>query len=195
MLDALLTEAHIRWGLDPAPGVAVVAAERLAATPIEPCRPTILVPLGVLRRPPAGGPRAPLPGPPRPGRPDPLDVLRRLYPPTIRSAGSARPRRPRSARSSKPTCRPASTSRPVAPTFAGLTLGDALDLAACGGPDGCPWDREQTHESLRNHLLEEAYEVYDALRRAPRRLAGELGDLWLQIVLHAQIAAEAGSST
>jgi MazG family protein len=60
-------------------------------------------------------------------------------------------------------------------------------------PDGCPWDREQTHESLRNHLLEEAYEVYDALEAgATPELAGELGDLWLQIVLHAQLAAEEG---
>src|SRR5690349_15638442 len=60
-------------------------------------------------------------------------------------------------------------------------------------PNGCPWDREQTHESLRNHLLEEAYEVYDALEAgATPELAGELGDLWLQIVLHAQLAAEEG---
>ena len=60
-------------------------------------------------------------------------------------------------------------------------------------PDGCPWDREQTHTSLRKHLLEEAYEVYDALEAgATPALAGELGDLWLQIVLHAQLAAEAG---
>jgi MazG family protein len=60
-------------------------------------------------------------------------------------------------------------------------------------PDGCPWDREQTHTSLRKHLLEEAYEVYDALEAgATTELAGELGDLWLQIVLHAQLAAEAG---
>ncbi|MBA3234557.1 MAG: nucleoside triphosphate pyrophosphohydrolase [Chloroflexi bacterium] len=60
-------------------------------------------------------------------------------------------------------------------------------------PDGCPWDREQTHTTLRKHLLEEAYEVYDALEGgATPALAGELGDLWLQIVLHAQLAAEAG---
>jgi tetrapyrrole methylase family protein/MazG family protein len=60
-------------------------------------------------------------------------------------------------------------------------------------PDGCPWDREQTHESLRNHLLEEAYEVYDALGAgATPALADELGDLLLQVVLHAQLAAEAG---
>ena len=60
-------------------------------------------------------------------------------------------------------------------------------------PDGCPWDREQTHQSLRNHLLEEAYEVYDALEAgATPELAGELGDLLLQVVLHAQLAAEEG---
>jgi tetrapyrrole methylase family protein/MazG family protein len=60
-------------------------------------------------------------------------------------------------------------------------------------PDGCPWDREQTHESLRNHLLEEAYEVYDALGAgATPALADELGDLLLQVILHAQLAAEAG---
>ena len=60
-------------------------------------------------------------------------------------------------------------------------------------PDGCPWDREQTHLSLKKHLLEEAYEVYDALgEEATPDLAGELGDLLLQIVLHAQLAAEAG---
>ena len=60
-------------------------------------------------------------------------------------------------------------------------------------PDGCPWDREQTHETLRNHLLEEAYEVYDALGAGPTpALAEELGDLLLQVVLHAQLAAEQG---
>jgi MazG family protein len=60
-------------------------------------------------------------------------------------------------------------------------------------PDGCPWDREQTHASLRKHLLEETYEVYDALEAgATPALAEELGDLLLQVVLHAQLAAEAG---
>jgi tetrapyrrole methylase family protein/MazG family protein len=60
-------------------------------------------------------------------------------------------------------------------------------------PDGCPWDREQTHASLRKHLLEETYEVYDALEAgATPELAEELGDLLLQVVLHAQLAAEAG---
>src|SRR4029078_7252153 len=60
-------------------------------------------------------------------------------------------------------------------------------------PDGCPWDREQTHESLRGHLLEETYEVYAALASgATPALADEFGDLLLQVILHAQLAAEEG---
>ncbi len=59
------------------------------------------------------------------------------------------------------------------------------------GPDGCPWDREQTHESLKPHLLEECYEVLEAIEnRDDRELREELGDLLLQVVLHAQFAAE-----
>ncbi|HZP95047.1 MAG TPA: MazG family protein [Candidatus Limnocylindria bacterium] len=61
-------------------------------------------------------------------------------------------------------------------------------------PDGCPWDREQTHASLRPHLLEEAYEALEALDSGDLdRLRDELGDLLLQIALHAQIAYEEGA--
>ncbi len=57
--------------------------------------------------------------------------------------------------------------------------------------NGCPWDREQTHATLRTYLLEETYEVLDALDAGDdRKLVGELGDLLLQIVFHAQIARE-----
>ena len=60
-------------------------------------------------------------------------------------------------------------------------------------PNGCPWDRQQTHESLRTYLIEEAYEVLEAMESGDRRkFAGELGDLLLQVVFHAQIAEEAG---
>ena len=66
-------------------------------------------------------------------------------------------------------------------------------VARLRAPDGCPWDRKQTHASLRENLLEESYEVLEALdRREQEELCEELGDLLLQIVLHAQIAAEAG---
>jgi tetrapyrrole methylase family protein / MazG family protein len=59
--------------------------------------------------------------------------------------------------------------------------------------NGCPWDREQTHESLRPFLVEEAYEVLDAMEKGDAgKFAGELGDLLLQIVFHAELAREAG---
>jgi MazG family protein len=60
-------------------------------------------------------------------------------------------------------------------------------------PGGCPWDREQTPGTLRTFLIEESYEVLDALERgAPEELAGELGDLLLQIIFHALLAEEQG---
>jgi MazG family protein len=66
-------------------------------------------------------------------------------------------------------------------------------IARLRGPGGCPWDREQTHESLKPMTIEEAYEVLEAIDRADdEHLVGELGDLLLQVVFHAQIAAEAG---
>ncbi|HEX3816920.1 MAG TPA: nucleoside triphosphate pyrophosphohydrolase [Chthoniobacterales bacterium] len=63
-------------------------------------------------------------------------------------------------------------------------------------PGGCPWDREQTHESLVPGLLEEAYEVAEAIRaKDDANLREELGDLLLQVVMHAQIASEEGRFT
>lgn len=69
-------------------------------------------------------------------------------------------------------------------------------VAHLRAPDGCPWDREQTHQSLRPHLMEEAYEALSALdARDSEALREELGDLLLQIVLQAQIATEEGTFT
>jgi tetrapyrrole methylase family protein/MazG family protein len=66
-------------------------------------------------------------------------------------------------------------------------------IAHLRAPEGCPWDREQTHQSLRPHLMEEAYEVLVALDEDdPQAMSEEFGDLLLQIVLHAQIASEFG---
>lgn len=60
-------------------------------------------------------------------------------------------------------------------------------------PQGCPWDREQTHESLKRYLIEETYEVIEAIELGDmHRLCEELGDLLLQIVFHAQLAGERG---
>jgi len=66
-------------------------------------------------------------------------------------------------------------------------------IARLRGPNGCPWDKKQTHASLRPFLVEESYEVLQALDEGiPEKLRAELGDLLLQIMLHAQIAAETG---
>jgi MazG family protein len=66
-------------------------------------------------------------------------------------------------------------------------------MARLRGPDGCPWDREQTHETLVKYLLDETYELIEAIESsAPGHIAEELGDLLLQVVFHAQMAADAG---
>jgi tetrapyrrole methylase family protein / MazG family protein len=66
-------------------------------------------------------------------------------------------------------------------------------IAHLRAPEGCPWDREQTHESLRRNLIEEAYEVVDAIDSGePGRLREELGDLLIQVILHGQIAVDEG---
>jgi tetrapyrrole methylase family protein / MazG family protein len=63
-------------------------------------------------------------------------------------------------------------------------------------PNGCPWDREQTHTTLRTYLIEEAYEVLDAMKSGDdAKFANEMGDLVLQVVFHSQIAAEEGRFT
>ena len=66
-------------------------------------------------------------------------------------------------------------------------------MARLRSPEGCPWDREQDHRSLRPHLLEECYEVLEAIDAGDTAaLQGELGDVLLQVVFHGQLAAEAG---
>jgi len=210
MLDALVAEARVRWGLDPSLGLQIVATERLVATSIDPARPVLLVPAALIGAAVAGpatvtGSAAgsavvggatvgALPGRHGPLGKDPLAVLGRLYPAdhgvgrfgiaagtTVASLGLADLGAPLYL-------------GPVAPELASASpwalpwISDRLRA-----PDGCPWDREQTHDSLRGHLLEETYEVYDALADgATPELAEELGDLLLQIVLHAQLAAEEG---
>ena len=194
MLDALLAEARLRWGLDPAHGFAVVPAERLVEVPLDPARPVLVVPLAVLgASAPAAAP-VPLAGRHGPAGRDALAVLRRLYP-----AEHAVGRFGSTDATTVGELAKADLAEPLylAPVSPELAAGSPWGMPWISNrlrePDGCPWDREQTHESLRNHLLEEAYEVYDALAGgATPDLAAELGDLWLQIVLHAQLAAEAG---
>jgi len=202
VLDALVAEARDRCGLDLTAGLQVAAAETLMAMPIEASRPLLIVPLAALtgRASASPGDAAPLPGRHGAAGRRPVDVLQRLYPAAHPAGrlGSAR-ERTGAPELTIGTLTPADLAGPlyVAPI--------APELAAAGPwampyisdrlrrPDGCPWDREQTHESLRKHLLEETYEVYDALEHgATPALAEELGDLLLQVVLHAQLAAEAG---
>ena len=67
-------------------------------------------------------------------------------------------------------------------------------IARLRAPGGCPWDREQTHESVKPMTIEEAYEVAHAIdEKDDAELAGELGDLLLQVVFHANIAEERGA--
>ncbi len=69
-------------------------------------------------------------------------------------------------------------------------------MARLRGPEGCPWDREQTFDSIKRYTLEETYEVFDAIeRRAWPELRDELGDLLLQVLFYAQMASEAGYFT
>jgi len=81
-------------------------------------------------------------------------------------------------------------------TFAGASASLARAVAIMAklrGPDGCPWDREQTFDTIKRHTLEETYEVFDAIeRRAWPDLKDELGDLLLQVLFYAQMAADAG---
>jgi MazG family protein len=194
VLDALVAEARLRWGLDLAVGLQIHAAEQLVAAPLEPSRPLLIVPLAVLRASVERADVAPIPGRAGPAGRDPGALLRRLYPadhPVGRFGlddGTTVGALDDAALEAPLYLAPIAPELALAGPWAMPWISSRLRQ-----PDGCPWDREQTHASLRKHLLEEAYEVYDALELgATTELAGELGDLWLQIVLHAQLAAEAG---
>jgi tetrapyrrole methylase family protein/MazG family protein len=191
-VDGLLAAAH----LDPADGIQVAAFDRLASIPFDPGMPLILV-----RASNAPGSGEPVTGTPvlpgRHARGTPREVLISLYP-----RGHLIRRLPQG----EPTPLEALTEDQLA---AGDWLIPAVDplenLASPHGmaaisarlraPHGCPWDRRQTHASLTPFLLEEAYEAVDAIERgaAPADLAEELGDLFLQVVLHAQLGAEEGA--
>nr|WP_251198309.1 nucleoside triphosphate pyrophosphohydrolase [Anaerotardibacter muris] len=80
---------------------------------------------------------------------------------------------------------------------ASKSFGGFVDtIAALRRPDGCPWDREQTHASIASNMLEEAYEAVDAIEKGDaQHLREELGDVLLQVVLQSQIAADLGEFT
>ncbi|MGH2407664.1 MAG: nucleoside triphosphate pyrophosphohydrolase [Candidatus Limnocylindrales bacterium] len=196
MLEEALSDLERRFGVMPEDGLQIVGLSALVRRPFEPGWPLLIVGGGgVLRGDTAGFDPPALPGRHAHGT-DAATLLGALYRPEHPVLGLA-----------------GGTDTTVA-DFADLDLAQGAawyvpplageaNLASPHGlpwlaarlraPDGCPWDREQTHQSLRRHLLEEAYEVHDALEAGSTPdLAGELGDLLLQVVLHAQYAAEAG---
>jgi tetrapyrrole methylase family protein/MazG family protein len=181
-LDVLVASA----GLDPADGLQVVAVDRLPGMPFDPSAPLL-----VIGR-PGDGPD-PIPG--RHARRGPIGVLRSLYPaahPLVElPAATAR----RLDELDEATLAASDWLVPPLDPVDNLASphGMAAISARLRAPDGCPWDRKQTHRTLRPYLLEEAYETVDAIENGtPADLAEELGDLLLQVILHAQFAAEAG---
>jgi tetrapyrrole methylase family protein/MazG family protein len=120
-------------------------------------------------------------------------------PPRSKRKKSSKRRRPQQKSASKSTRRQ-STKNQIAPARSsakriGKLFEDLVAVQArLRAPGGCPWDREQTHLTLRTYLIEEAYEVLDAIEKgnAPD-LAEELGDLLLQVLFHADLARETGA--
>lgn len=181
-LDALVASA----GLDPAEGLQVVAADRLPGMPFDPSAPLL-----VLGR--SANAREPIPG--RHARRGPIGVLRSLYPdahPLVELPAATTRRLDELDEATL-----AASDWLIPPLDPVDNLASPHGMAAISArlraPDGCPWDRKQTHRTLRPYLLEEAYETVDAIENGtPADLAEELGDLLLQVILHAQFAAEAG---
>jgi len=182
-LDPLLAAA----GLDPADGVQIAAAHRIAALPFDPSAPVILL---------RGEAVSPEPLPGRHARRDTIGVLRALYPDSHELL--ALPGREAHRLADLDEARLANGDWLIPPLAPVDNLASPHGMAAISArlraPDGCPWDRRQTHLTLRPYLLEEAYETIDAIEHgSPGDLAEELGDLLLQVILHAQFAAEEGA--
>jgi len=181
-VDELLAAA----GLDPASGIQVVAAVRLPSIAFDPSLPLI-----VLR---GGGAGETLPG--RHAHRGAISVLRALYPPEhplvrLSDGGTVSLHDLDDA-----TLAGDDWHVPALEAVENLASphGMAAISARLRAPDGCPWDRRQTHLPLRPYLLEEAYETVDAIENGSSAdLAEELGDLLLQVILHAQFAAEEGA--
>ncbi len=184
----LLGEVDARFGVGPADGIQVLSQLAVTARPFDPGMALIVVPGG------DAGDYSALPGRAAHGG-SAAEMLRALYPaehpihPIPDGTASTVGQVSDSELAAGPHYLPA-----VDPLHNGASPYSLPWLVArLRAPDGCPWDREQDHMSLRKFLIEETYEVYDALEQGSTpQLAEELGDLLLQIVLHAQYAAEDG---
>jgi tetrapyrrole methylase family protein / MazG family protein len=183
-VDTLLAAA----GLNPVDGVQVVGAHRLAAVAFDPSLPLVLLAA-------EGIPTSDATLAGRHARGGAHAVLSALYPPTHRLL-RLRDRTEHAIESlSDDALAAADWLAPALDPIENLASphGMAAISARLRAPDGCPWDQRQTHLTLRPYLLEEAYETLDAIEHGtPEDLAEELGDLLLQVILHAQFAAEAG---
>ena len=195
-LDALITAAQRADAtLQPANGITIVALSQCGAAAIDTGRPLIVL-LDTAAN------ETHLPGRLGTG----WELLTRLY-----GADRVVTLLPSGRASTVATCASGGAGESQAIYVAGLEPLDAFATpwtmpwlsARLRAPDGCPWDREQTHASLAKHLIEEAWELHDAIAaletaseterpRAIADLAEELGDVLLQVVLHSQIAQERG---
>ncbi|MEO6578448.1 MAG: nucleoside triphosphate pyrophosphohydrolase [Candidatus Limnocylindria bacterium] len=183
-VDELLDSA----GLDPGDGVQIVAAHRLTAVAFDPSVPLIVLASD------AAAAAATLPG--RHARSGAHDVLAALYPAghDVRQLPDGHTHRLDELDDARLGAR-SWFIRALDPLEnLASPHGMAAISARLRAPNGCPWDRKQTHRSLRPYLLEEAYETVDAIEHgSPEDLAEELGDVLLQVILHAQLAAEEGA--
>ena len=195
-LDALIAVAgRVDPTLNPAGGITIVSLRHCGATAFDTARPIIVL-LDT------GESDQALPG----RRGTGWELLTRLY-----GAERAVTLLPSGRASTIDSCTSGGAGDDQAIYVAGLEPLDAFATpwtmpwlsARLRAPDGCPWDREQTHASLAKHLIEEAWELHDAISaldsaseterpRAIADLAEELGDVLLQVVLHSQIAQERG---
>ncbi|MEO7118052.1 MAG: MazG family protein, partial [Candidatus Limnocylindrales bacterium] len=191
-MDELLLDAERRHGIRAADGLQIVGLGRLATRPFDPAMALLILPVGAAQDPGSGFDPPSLPGRSARGS-DPVTLLRRLYPadhPVLGFGDESDTTLAEIDTIALPVLLPALEWQ------AAITSPHALPWLAARlrAADGCPWDREQDHRTLRRFLIEETYEVYDALEHGSTpQLAEELGDLLLQIVLHAQYGAEAGT--
>ncbi|HET8777310.1 MAG TPA: nucleoside triphosphate pyrophosphohydrolase, partial [Candidatus Limnocylindria bacterium] len=182
-VDSLLRAA----GIDAGAGVQIVAADRLPSVAFDPSLPLVVLASSAGAAPPLAG---------RHARSGAHGVLEALYP-----SGHALLRLADQASVTLDALDDAALAAddwlvPALDPIENLASphGIAAISARLRAPDGCPWDRKQTHRSLRPYLLEEAYETVDAIENgSPAELAEELGDLLLQVILHAQFSAEEGT--
>jgi ATP diphosphatase len=186
-----LTALFDRAGVDPGEGVQLIALDRLVARPFDAGMALVILPPTGTALDPAD-PYALLPGRHGHGA-DPISLLHRFYPPDHPVIGTGYDDTVGTITAELLAASPHLLPALDAAANPASMFGLPWLVHRLRQPDGCPWDREQDHQTLKPFLIEETYEVYDAIDLgAGPDLAEELGDLLLQIVLHAQYAAEEG---